>query len=774
MHRRVSATILLFAATCLDPRVGFAQGSDTLYLSVNQVQGKLDFGQAVSLKNGATALQTSCVEGGTIGQPGRSTHQELELRATSSTSTSSNVQSHSAYVKYSSFVASAYAGVGRTETNDRTSRKLSLRFRNRYGGGVTQKLGMHLTHEFEQEYKDHPRAFVQKCGDAFVWQMEQGASLAIDLDIEFASAERRQKFEAEFGASYAGFELGAAMSRLSSDLDESASVTVRAAQTPEGTSLANILGSSSATCLSSAFEVCKSIIDKAVEYARRDFATAATTCVASCTSAYLLAPYDAIAPVMGGVTGIDEYERQLYARRDSAIQAWRKGQWLLGMPAVPAKRRESLRQALDRLQTGVDKLVVSAFDCWYTPAQCSKALSETPPVPSPIDRQLFEPPSVDQICNQLRSDLPGSRPLHTMQILRERLDGAASGSRCGSKLQQSFLATTTLTGLGSKSLADLSPIIGLQRLRELSLERNEIRDVSALSFLDSLEVLDLHENNLRSVVPLEGLQRLEFLSVSRNPQLSDLSALKRLQNLTLLDVAGTPGAAHLSQKDFPNTSIYGLLPAPTLIAADIWPQGRPCAGVPAPECTAAKAKVMLDHTRYFDETGDTDSDPVAKTNRRQPHEVAIVNEGLPLFPAIVRLFAYSRVNANVDRQRPIRMIRHVLERERERPSYVDDMADTLAGVLTSVLLDAEAPGTPADLLEAGYTASTAMATLCMSPNNLSRLRVAWLGAWTLMSSEKSGNNPRLKYVWDSWRQNLNPNLPDPPGRCGGKKSSAPS
>ena len=110
--------------------------------------------------------------------------------------------------------------------------------------------------------------------------------------------------------------------------------------------------------------------------------------------------------------------------------------------------------------------------------------------------------------------------------------------------------------LPSNTISDVSPLEGLNNLRELSLRNNyhtylaginlerivsieRTLDISPLKGLKSLEELNLSDNTIVDVSPLEGLNNLRDLNLS-NSNIVDISSLEGLNNLQKLDLTNNP------------------------------------------------------------------------------------------------------------------------------------------------------------------------------------------------------------------------------------------
>jgi len=98
------------------------------------------------------------------------------------------------------------------------------------------------------------------------------------------------------------------------------------------------------------------------------------------------------------------------------------------------------------------------------------------------------------------------------------------------------LETLDLGAVGTpNAVTDLSPLRGLNQLRELDLGGNAIVDLESLSGLGNLEILLLYRNRIADLSPLSGLDGLRELDLYSN-RISDLSALSGLSNLTRLEL----------------------------------------------------------------------------------------------------------------------------------------------------------------------------------------------------------------------------------------------
>ena len=125
--------------------------------------------------------------------------------------------------------------------------------------------------------------------------------------------------------------------------------------------------------------------------------------------------------------------------------------------------------------------------------------------------------------------------------------------------------------LGDSRISDLEPLRGTH-LRELFLYGNQIQDVSPLADIPELEVLVLAGNRIMDVSPLAGLTNLRVLILADNP-IGDYTPLAPIYD-------------QLEEKDFELTKTEAIqFPDPVLEQ-----KIRDCLGWPAGDITAASAQ----------------------------------------------------------------------------------------------------------------------------------------------------------------------------------------
>ena len=92
---------------------------------------------------------------------------------------------------------------------------------------------------------------------------------------------------------------------------------------------------------------------------------------------------------------------------------------------------------------------------------------------------------------------------------------------------------------GKNRLTDTSSVHRFSEIRELYLDSNQIQNLSHISALKNLEILVLSYNQITDIPDLSGLVSLKHLDISSNPDFKDITSLKKLTNLTTLNITGT-------------------------------------------------------------------------------------------------------------------------------------------------------------------------------------------------------------------------------------------
>lgn len=150
------------------------------------------------------------------------------------------------------------------------------------------------------------------------------------------------------------------------------------------------------------------------------------------------------------------------------------------------------------------------------------------------------PPEVAEIeglwfLRTVRSQVRDLSPLRGLDQLRDlALDQTAISDL--SSLQE--LTSLRDLQIADTRVSDLSPLLGMTSLHSLTLDHTEVRDLSSLGELSNLKYLSLNRTSISDLTPLRSLRRLRSLSIAHT-EVIDLSPLRELTELLGLVISGT-------------------------------------------------------------------------------------------------------------------------------------------------------------------------------------------------------------------------------------------
>ncbi|MEG4580668.1 leucine-rich repeat domain-containing protein [Microcoleus sp. MON1_C5] len=117
----------------------------------------------------------------------------------------------------------------------------------------------------------------------------------------------------------------------------------------------------------------------------------------------------------------------------------------------------------------------------------------------------------------------------TVEVLLKR----ARTSKCNKAAR--ILSNLTELSLDGNQITDLTPLSALTNLTSLYLNNNQITDITRLSALTNLTSLYLNNNQITDITGLSALTNLTFLYLNNN-QITDIRGLSALTNLTSLNL----------------------------------------------------------------------------------------------------------------------------------------------------------------------------------------------------------------------------------------------
>ena len=130
------------------------------------------------------------------------------------------------------------------------------------------------------------------------------------------------------------------------------------------------------------------------------------------------------------------------------------------------------------------------------------------------------------------------------------------------------LQSLTING---NQIADITQLENLTNLQKLHLYDNNIDNITPLENLTNLHDLDLYNNNITDITPIENLTNLQILILSDN-NITDITPLENLTNLLYLDlinnnitkISSLQGLTNLQDLYLSNNNITDITPLENL------------------------------------------------------------------------------------------------------------------------------------------------------------------------------------------------------------------
>ncbi|MBD2011112.1 leucine-rich repeat domain-containing protein [Microcoleus vaginatus ZQ-A3] len=154
----------------------------------------------------------------------------------------------------------------------------------------------------------------------------------------------------------------------------------------------------------------------------------------------------------------------------------------------------------------------------------------------------------------------------TVEVLLKR----ARTSKCNKAAR--ILSNLTELSLDGNQITDITPLSALTNLTSLYLNNNQITDITPLSALTNLTSLYLNNNKITDITGLSALTNLTHLYLNNNP-ITDITGLSALTNLTHLylnnyqitDITPLSALTNLTSLYLNNNQITDITPLSALI-----------------------------------------------------------------------------------------------------------------------------------------------------------------------------------------------------------------
>lgn len=205
---------------------------------------------------------------------------------------------------------------------------------------------------------------------------------------------------------------------------------------------------------------------------------------------------------------------------------------------------------------------------------------------SEIVRALERPSSTSTTVVTQTERIPGA----SVYIPDPNLQAAiaeALGKSAGATITAAEIATLDHIEGSDRGIQDLTGLEFAINATSLSLERNQISDLSPLAGLEKLNNLALSSNQISDLSPLSDLINLRHLSIYFNPEITDLSPLVDLKNLQYIalignteisdisPLAGSVNLAHITAWGLPISDLSPLSGLTQLESLDICGADKP-------------------------------------------------------------------------------------------------------------------------------------------------------------------------------------------------------
>ncbi|WP_159455642.1 leucine-rich repeat domain-containing protein [Pseudobacteriovorax antillogorgiicola] len=387
------------------------------------------------------------------------------------------------------------------------------------------------------------------CGDDFVYGVDLGSQLLINVKFEFSSVEAKSAFEASIKLSYLSlFEVEGAAQVASDYFKNNVSITITALQIggrvqdlPEAFRNPQTGEASIIDCDLENPTACKQTLKDLIDYATDTYpkqiddlsyepnSPNGAAFLGYRTKSYYNGGLRQLYPNPGPViqAEIVEARDRLAQRYQTMSNHRRRATKLLAMRLLDDER-QAIVATDDILRRNIAKMIRVAETCYDTPLLCvaaEEALTLEAYDPNTLDKTLV----FFDYC-QIK-DL-SARTSKTVDAIKELLfaDPEADCQDIDSDLQ-----VEQVIELVNKGITDLRPLRRLPQLRYLDLSENSISNLTPLASLPDLEVLKVRKNNISSLSPISSLNKLRILDVAYN-RIYEVEPLRNMQSLKELRI----------------------------------------------------------------------------------------------------------------------------------------------------------------------------------------------------------------------------------------------
>ena len=444
-----------------------------------------------------------------------------------------------ARAQYGMISASAAAAFASSTSSDDYSESATYRADFNFKNAVLKNI---VFKPVAAERKRSAAAFTEMCGNEYVDQMQLGASLYVNVKVQFARKEDKESFSSQVKVSGPIGSVSASLEKASRNFSKTGFISIRLLQiggdveqlatifamsgdgSPDGQAPTSSNPLAIVNCSMDDLRSCTAVLRAAIYYASSSFPKQIKPTSIGigqpggpAIMRYVTKPWTDVGvrlpnPVANQAIVFAKqrfgelFEEQLgIAHRIKALS--------LARIRLSPSQRERLRTNEALVNRNIELLKDAANQCYDDDSTCVAGLNGLKQAPIGLQELEILPETFSQYCDLTDDPKHAARLGKTVDALmriaaKEIGDGSFEGAadRCG-------LAEELLEGLWSIELpfagvSDMRPVGTLKGLRRLRLNANPIEDLSPLTGLKELETLNLNSTQVSDVTGLRSLPKL--------------------------------------------------------------------------------------------------------------------------------------------------------------------------------------------------------------------------------------------------------------------------
>jgi len=440
-----------------------------------------------------------------------------------------------------------------------------------------------------ERYLEDSMLWFKRCGDDYVYSIEEGARLLINMRVDFVSKEEKEAFEAKFSVNGPLFSANGELQTESQSFSKKTKLTISAIQEGGDPSYLGSAFSSGCShgqakeqdelrlisCTFGELNHCIQVMAGIAKYGNGQDGNDFPTQIRERRNYALLKLHTQPWIYLGGefshppvaeeVTTSVVNLREMQGLFEENYQNWLESSRYLNaqVPRLSKNRPDGtpgqfskMKHLAGYFRSNLTEIAAGVRDCYENPSQCGNSLRElraqlgvgTQVYCTNDDIQkLLKPVTYAQYCDQRHSNGDLGYTIEVLNQIAFKKSGMnqgewEEGDTC--EKAEEVLVTLEELDLSAKQLVDLRPVSALHRLKKLNLSQNVLESADgpegakrlpALKSLMQLQELNLNENKLVDVSSLAEMPSLRKIWLQGN-RIDEVQSLSALPDLNLLDV----------------------------------------------------------------------------------------------------------------------------------------------------------------------------------------------------------------------------------------------